>query len=153
MKALTTLLVVGMFLTTVAIADDADDAKAVVLEHFATLNAGNMDAHLEQHHVAQLNRFMRNGLRVHFSSFEEQKNQIRTVYDNGSKYNLQLRDVEVNVYGNSAVVSAYMTGNIVRGNGNTVSVADRYSAMLVKQGGQWKTVHTHNSPLRIPPTQ
>ena len=153
MKTLTALLVIGMFLTTVAMADDADDVEAVVREHFTTLNAGNMDAHLEQHHVAQLNRFMRNGLRVHFSSFEEQKNQIRTVYDNGSKYDLQLRDVEVNVYGNSAVVSAYMTGNIVRGNGNTVSVADRYSAMLVKQGGQWKTVHTHNSPLRIPPTQ
>ncbi len=153
MKALTTLLVVGMFLTTVAMADDADDVEAAVLEHFATLNAGNMDAHFEQHHIAQFNRFSRNGLRVHFSSLEEQKNQIRTVYDNGSKYNLQLRDVEVNVYGNSAVVSAYMTGNIVRGNGNTVSVTDRYSATLVKQGGQWKTVHTHSSGLRIPPTQ
>ena len=152
MKTLATLFVVSMFLTTVAMADDADDAKAVVLEHFTTLNAGNMDAHLEQHHIAQLNRFMRNGLRVHFSSFEEQKNQIRTVYDNGSKYNLQLRDVEVNVYGNSAVVSGYLTGNIVRRNG-TVSVTDRYSAMLIKQGGQWKTVHTHNSQLRIPPTQ
>ena len=152
MKTLTALLVIGMFLTTVAMADDADDVEAVVREHFTTLNAGNMDAHLEQHHVAQLNRFMRNGLRVHFSSFEEQKNQIRAVYDNGSKYNLQLRDVEVNVYGNSAVFSGYLTGTIVRRNG-TVSVTDRYSAMLVKQGGQWKTVHTHNSALRIPPTQ
>ena len=152
MKTLATLFVVSMFLTTVAMADDADDAKAAVLEHFTTLNAGNMDAHLEQHHIAQLNRFMRNGLRVHFSSFEEQKNQIRAVYDNGSKYNLQLRDVEVNVYGNSAVVSGYLTGNIVRRNG-TVSVTDRYSAMLIKQGGQWKTVHTRNSQLRIPPTQ
>ncbi len=153
MKALATLLAIGMFATTVAIADDADDAKAVVLEHFATLTAGNMNAHLEQHHVAQLNRFMRNGLRVHFSSLEEQKNQIRAVYDNGSKYNLGLRDVEVNVYGNTAVVSGYLTGNIVRGNGNTVSVTDRYSATLVKQGGQWKTVHTHNSRLNIPPEQ
>ncbi len=30
MKALTTLLVVGMFLTTVAMADDVEDVKAAV---------------------------------------------------------------------------------------------------------------------------
>jgi len=153
MKTLTTLFVVGMFLTTVAVADDADDVKAVALEHFATLNAGNMDAHLQQHHVPQFNRFVRNGLRVHFSSLEEQKNQIQTVYKNGSKYNLRLRDIEVNVYGNTAVVISYLTGNIVRGNGNTLSVTDRLSMTMIKQGGQWKAVHHHFSPLRIPPTQ
>ncbi len=31
MKALTTLLVVGMFATTIAMADDADDVKAAVI--------------------------------------------------------------------------------------------------------------------------
>ena len=153
MKALTTLLVVGMFLMPAALADDADDVQAAVLDHFATLNAGNMANHIEQHHMPQLNRFTRGGLRVHFSSLEEQKNQIRTVYENGSKYNLQLRDVEVNVYGNTAVLSCYVVGNILRGNGNRESVTDRFSVTMIKQGGQWKEVHQHFSPLRIPPTQ
>ena len=153
MKALTTLLVVGMFLTTGAMADDVDDVKAVALEHFATLNAGNMDAHLQRHHVPQFNRFTRNGLRTHFSSLDEQKNQIQTVYKNGSQYNLSLREVEVNVYGNTAVVISYLTGNIVRGNGNRLSVTDRLSMTMIKQGGQWKEVHNHFSPVRIPPTQ
>jgi len=40
MKTLTTLLVVGMFLTSVAIADDVDDLKALVLRHYVALNAG-----------------------------------------------------------------------------------------------------------------
>ena len=40
MKALTTLLVVGMFATTVAIADDVDDVKAAVQGLFAAVNAG-----------------------------------------------------------------------------------------------------------------
>ncbi len=44
MKALTTLLVVGMFLTTVAMADDVDDVKAAVQGHFAALNAGDVNA-------------------------------------------------------------------------------------------------------------
>ena len=41
MKALTTLLVVGMFLTTVAMADDVDDVRAEMERYFAALNAGD----------------------------------------------------------------------------------------------------------------
>ena len=40
MKALTTLLVVGMFLTTVAVADDVDDVKAALNGLFAARNTG-----------------------------------------------------------------------------------------------------------------
>ncbi len=153
MKALTTLLVVGMFLMPVTMADDADDVEAVVREHFATLNAGDQVAHMQQHHMPAYNRFSLNGLRQHFDSVEEQKQQIQTVFDQGSKYNLRLTDVEVNIYGDSALLSAYLVGSILRPNGNTVQRTDRYSAMLVKQGGQWKAVHAHTSALRTPPTQ
>ena len=153
MKALTTLVVIGMFLTTVAVADDADDVEAVVREHFTTLNAGDQDAHLQQHHITEYNRFTLGGLRWHFDSVEEQQQQIRNTFEQGSKYNLSLRDVEVNIYGDSAVLSCYVVGSILRPNGNTVQRRDRYSAMLVKQGGQWKTVHAHASPLIIQPTQ
>ena len=41
MKALTTLLVVGMFATTIAMADDSDDVKAAVEELFAAIRAGD----------------------------------------------------------------------------------------------------------------
>ena len=153
MKALTTLFVVGMFLTTVAMADDVDDVKAVVREHFTTLNAGDQDAHLQRHHIPAYNRFTVGGLRWHFDSVEEQKQQIRNTFEQGSQYNLSLRDVEVSIHGDSAVVSCYVVGSILRPNGNTIQRRDRYSAMLLKQGGQWKAVHAHASPLIIQPTQ
>ena len=153
MKTLTTLLVVGMFLMPTVLADDADDVAAVVREHFTTLNAGYQVAHMQEHHMPAYNRFSLNGLRQHFGSVEEQKQQIRTVFEQGSKYNLRLTDVQVNIYGDSALLSAYLVGSILRPNGNTVQRTDRYSAMLVKQGGQWKAVHAHTSALRIPPTQ
>ena len=41
MKALTTLLVVGMFATTIVMADDSDDVKAAVEELFAAIRAGD----------------------------------------------------------------------------------------------------------------
>ena len=46
MKALTTLSVVSMFLTTVAMADDVDDVKAAVQGYFAALSAGDANAQL-----------------------------------------------------------------------------------------------------------
>ncbi len=49
MKALTTLLVVGMFLTTVAIADDADDVKAAIQRYFVALNSGDAQALAQGH--------------------------------------------------------------------------------------------------------
>ena len=55
-----------MFLTTVAVADHADDVEAVVREHFATLNAGDQDAHLHHHHIAEYNRFTLTGLSLAF---------------------------------------------------------------------------------------
>ncbi len=108
---------------------------------------------MQQHHMPAYNQFGLNGLRQHFDSIEAQKQQIQTVFDQGSKYNLSLRDVEVNIYGDSAVVSCYVVGSILRPNGNTIQRRDRYSATLVKQGGQWKAVHAHASPLIIQPTQ
>ena len=43
MKAFTTLLVVGMLLPTVALADDAEDVKMAELDLLAAENAGDMD--------------------------------------------------------------------------------------------------------------
>ncbi len=43
MKALTALLVVGMFATRVAMADDVDDIKAAEDSYYAAINSG--DAH------------------------------------------------------------------------------------------------------------
>jgi hypothetical protein len=45
MKAITTLFVVGMFVTTVAMADDVDDVKATIRGHFDAVNSGDVAAY------------------------------------------------------------------------------------------------------------
>jgi len=57
MKALTTLLVVGMFATTVAI---ADDVKAAVQGLFAAVNAGDADGRVSRR-MAEYSNFGRGG--------------------------------------------------------------------------------------------
>ncbi len=47
MKALTTLLVIGMFLATAAMADDVDDVKAAVERYVAALNTGDVNTYVQ----------------------------------------------------------------------------------------------------------
>ena len=63
---------------------------------------------------------------------------------------LQLRHLNVKVYGNVAVVTGYVVGTETSPDGTTEEVANRRTAVLVKQGGQWKEAHIHISPLVAP---
>ena len=149
MKALTTLLVIGMFATAVAMADDADDVKAAMQRHYAALNSGDVNA-LVQHFVAGYTRFgFAGGLLERFDSLEERRKDRQASRDAGLKFNIQDRHIDVSVYGNStAVVTSYRVGTVTLANGNTVRLNNRITTVLVKQGGQWKIAHVHFSPLR-----
>ena len=78
MKALTTLFVVGMFLTTPAMADDVDDVKAAVQGYFAALNSGDANA-VFQYRIAERSSFNPLGALVTTptSSLEEQKKSFQ----------------------------------------------------------------------------
>ena len=153
MKALKTLLVVGMFLTTVAIADDVDDVKAAMLDHYAKRNAGDAAAYVQLHSPNRSNFGGAGQLLNRSDSLEDlenQKNNLQAQLDAGVKFNVQLRHPEVEVYGNVAVVTGYTVGTITSPDGTTRQVANRRTVVLIKQGDQWKAVHGHSSPLRGP---
>ena len=146
MKALTTLFVIGMFATTVAIADDVDDVKASEIEHFTTQSADV----ITQHHLAGHTGFGADGgLLGVTDSLEEERNDLRAEFNAGLKRNLQLRHVDAKIYGDVAVTTGYVIGTRTLPDGTTERVANRRTAVLIKQGGQWKEVHTHNSPLSL----
>jgi len=149
MKALTTLFVVGMFLTTVALADDVDDVKAAMLDHLAARNAGDADTFV-QLHSPNRTIFGSDGQLLRTSpSLEEERNNIQAEVDAGVKRNVQLRHFEVKVYGNlTAVVTGYNVGTITSPDGTTRQIATRRTVVLIKQAGQWKAVHGHSSLLR-----
>ncbi len=151
MKVVTTLLVVGMFLTTVAIADDVDDVKAAVQSYVAALNAGDVGALARLQAAASTNYGAGGGLLATFDSLEERRNSFQATVDAGVKLNFQARHSDVRVYGNStAVTTSYGVGTITQPNGTVVQFNNRITRVLVKQGGQWKQVHRHISPLRGP---
>jgi len=151
MKALTTLLVVGMFLTTVAIADDVDDVKAAVLRHYSALNAGDAGAWAQSHLEGFTSFGPTGGLLERFDSLEEGRKSQQARFEAGLKYNLQARHIDVRVYGNLTAVTTYYTvGTITFPDGRTAQRNNRITRVWVKQGGQWKTDHSHLSPVRLP---
>ncbi len=151
MKALTTLLVVGMFLTTVAMADDVDDVKAAVQKYITALNTGDVNAFIQLHVAGNTSFGPGGGLLERFDSLEERRKDRQAAFDAGLKLNLQDRHIDVSLYGNStAVATSYRVGTINRPDGTTTRPNNRVTTVLIKQGGQWKIVHRHISPLRGP---
>jgi len=150
MKALTTLFVVGMFLTTVAIADDVDDVKEQVLDFFAAVNAGDREA-VFQHQMPERSNFGRvDGLLSRTTSLEEQKRAFQASVDAGVKRIYQLKHLEVTVYGDTAVVTCYLTGPRTEPDGTTLHMHHRRTGVWIRQGRVWKEVHSHLSPLGVP---
>jgi len=134
MKALTTVLGVGIFATTVAMADDAGDVKAAFLAMFAAINAGDAGT-MARHHTAEYSGFNRGGaLPVVETNLEEQRRSRQAVFD-AFKMNLQPRSVGVQVYGNAAVVTAYLVGSANPPNGDPQRWTDRHTGVWTKQGG------------------
>jgi ketosteroid isomerase-like protein len=149
MKALTTLLVVGMFATTIAMADDSDDVKAAFLNLFTTLRAHDSQS-MGQYYMPDYTDFGRGGGLLIRTATPEEKAKARQALFDTVNITLQPRNVEVQVYGNTAVVTAYLIGSITPANNETIRVNDRRTGVWVKQGGTWKEVHMHQSPIRLP---
>ena len=146
--AAVTVLVVGAVLSPAAIAQDVEEITKATLEHFAALNAGDADAHV-QHHLPEVSSFdFEGGLLEVFESHEQQRASWQDQFDAGFKFNFELRHLKVKVYGDAAIVTGYVMGTSTSPDGTTQETTTRRTAVLIKQGGEWKEAHTHISPLK-----
>ena len=146
MKALTTLVVVGMFLTTVAMADDVDDVKAAVQSYFDAINSGN-GAAVARHRIPEYSVFAGGGLIDRSSSSAQQRDDFQALADAGRKLNLRIQHLDVRVYGNAAVVTGYLMGTNTAPDGTVNQQRQQRTGVWIKQGGQWREVHRHAAQL------
>ena len=124
MKAVATLLVIGMFLTTVALADDVDDVNAAVLGYFAALSSWDANAQA-RYHMPEYSSFgPGGGLLESQHSLEKQRNSFQAAYDAGQRLNLQVRYLDVRVFGNAAIVTGYVVGTITSTDATTIQSRD-----------------------------
>lgn len=140
------LLVFALFLADVSMAGDVEDIKKTTMEHLVTQNAGDAKAHIA-HHMPYHTMFADGGLLIVSHSREEQVKSLQAVFDAGVKFNLDLEHLDVKVYGKAAVVTSYIVGTVTNPDGTISESRAQRTAVLIKEGNDWKEVHLHISPL------
>ncbi len=147
MKKLNLMIILGLILAapTSAIADDVADIKSIMEKHFVTYAASDAAGHIA-HHMARNSSFGPEGgaLAVNDSS-EEEITELQASFDEGYKFDFQLVDLDVAMYGDVAVVTSLQTGTVTTPDGKTENVNNRRTAIVVRDGSDWKEVHSHVS--------
>ncbi len=140
----------GVPLITRAPGDEADEARAAVLAHWAAWRAGDPEAIAEYYH-SEFSLFGADGEPLWTtSSLEEFKNRIEASLDAGYRLDIQTRDLEVKVYGHAAIATSYLVGTTTLPGGETEQGPWRNTSVWIKEGNQWKAVHGHWSRLVSP---
>ena len=114
-------------------------------KHFVTINAGDSAGHIA-HHKAGNSSFGDDGgaLAVN-SSLDEETAGLQATFDEGTKFDYKLEDLEVAIYGDTAVVTSLQTGTVTTPDGKIEKVKNRRTAVVIRDGSDWKEVHSHIS--------
>ena len=146
------VLVVGMFLTTTATADDEDDVKAAVQALYETLNKGDADGRMKLN-LPETSGFARTGglFNLDARTVEDRRNDLQARFDAGLKWEQQVHHLNAKVYGNAAITTYYTAGSTTYPNGDVLQGTFRCTIVWIKQAGQWKVAHTHISRLQTEP--
>ncbi len=145
MKKLSLLIIIGLVFTASALADDVADIKAAMEKHFVTINAGDAAGHIAHHEAVNSSFGGDGGALAVNDSLDEETAELQATFDEGTKFDFKLEDLEVAVYGDTAVVTSLQTGTVTTADGKTEKVKNRRTAVVIRHGSDWKEVHSHIS--------
>ncbi len=147
MKKLNLLIILGLIFTasTSALADDVADIKATMEKHFITINAGDSAGHIAHHKAGNSSFGGEGGELTVNDSLDEETAEMQAAFDEGTKFDFKLVDLEVAVYGDTAVVTSLQTGTVITPDGKIEKVKNRRTAVVIRDGSDWKEVHSHIS--------
>jgi ketosteroid isomerase-like protein len=137
----------GMVLTTIAVADDADDVRAGVLGLDAAFMAGDVDAVAKYMHPEYTMFLFPGEVRGELLIEGFSKDRLKALFDAGMKVDIETRHLSVKIFGITAVVTSYAAGTVTLPNGTVKQNTRRVTEIWVKEKGQWLRVHIHESPL------
>ncbi len=124
--------------------DDADDVRATIERHYASIHTDDMESLLSQH-LDDFTMFFSDGDVLFESDWSEVSERIGATVELGTP-NVRMSNFNAQIYGNVAVATFYLVGTNTYGE-KTRNVTNRVTAVWVKDGGEWKEAHHHESPL------
>lgn len=120
------------------------EVKAAVADLIAGYNSGNVEQ-IERRLAAQQNGFQSGG---GFLRNIVDVEELRGAFKSGVKLNFAVRELEVAVYGDTALTTGFFGGTVILPKGNTRKDGPwRTSFVWNRQNGVWELVHSHLSPL------
>ena len=126
------------------VADDAADVRATIERHYASIHANDVET-VVSHHLEDFTMYFSDGTVLWESDWAEVSERMGATVDLGT-LNVRMSNFNAQIYGNVAVATFYLVGTNTYG-GKTRKVTNRVSAVWVKDGGEWKEAHHHESPL------
>ena len=142
---LLTILAMTLAVSTSAMADDVADIKSAMKEHFMTMNAGDAAGHIAHHKAGNSSFGTDGGALTVNESLDAETADMQAAFDEGTKFAFKLEDLDVAVYGDTAVVTSLQTGTVTNPDGKSEKVKNRRTAVVVRDGSGWKEVHSHIS--------
>jgi ketosteroid isomerase-like protein len=136
-----------MSVATVAKADDVSDVKAAEIAFNAAQNTGNIDA-MFRLSLPDRTVFGPGGGRIVAGWTEESKKRRQAEFDAGRKIDYRIEELEVRVFGNTAVTTFYRIGTVKELNEAVKPSHLRISGVWVRQADGWKLAHRHESDFR-----
>lgn len=148
------------FLTTIALclglaalayaataADEEAEIKRIMQAHLDDIN-NERSAEIARHHLPGHSEYSANGRPLGISgSFEEQLARNDAIFDGGFTFDWHHKDLNVQIFGDAAVVTGYVVGTTNPPNADPISINNRRTTVLLKRQGKWQEIHVHNSPL------
>ena len=155
LSAVVGILLAATLVSPMASAADADDVRAVVDEYLATESNLERQARL----MADDRSFIAGGFRQ-TNNVANMKNQMAArdrnlEVDPGAKLSVRGEEVIVRMIGDGAAVASFYRFWTVLASADSVREGrnpqgppnDAVTLVLAKMGGDWKIVHTHQTPI------
>ncbi len=149
------VLLAAALVSPIASADDADDVRAVVDEYLATEGDLAKQARL----MSDDRSFIAGGFRQ-TDNVTNMRNQLAAAernreLDPDTRLSVTGEDVIIRVIGNDAAVASFYRFWTVLASAESVRAGrnpqgppnDAVTLVLSKMGGDWKIVHTHQTPI------
>ena len=139
------IVLTGLIFTPFAFADDADDVRAAIQQHYFLFQTGELDASMTKYHLDDFTMFLADGGPLWETDFEAVAERMGATVDI-PRVNVRMTNFKAQMYDNVAVVTFFLVGTYGEGD-ETRPVANRASAVWIKSSGEWKEAHHHESPL------
>jgi len=151
-------IILSVLAMPVAIGGDVEDVKEAYLRHITLSRTGQVDEFLKQHLPGHTAFGPDGGLLIRFDSLEDERNFRQAAAEGNRAGNdaassnvgsvaRQVRHLEVEIFGTTALVTGYVRGPVTLPDGTRQQGTRRLTSVWVKQGNQWTEVHDHMSAL------